>query len=112
MPDDFVRVAAEADLQEGTMLAIHIGEDEEICLARAGGIVYAIDNVCTHLYTWLSDGWLQPESLTVQCPLHESCFDLRTGAPTAPPADVPVAIYPVRLADGQIFVGPARASHT
>ena len=82
------------------MLGVHIGEDVEVCLARVDGVVYAIDNICTHFYTWLSDGWLRPDTLSVQCPLHESCFDLRTGVPTEPPADVPVVIYPVRIQNG------------
>src|SRR5438046_178010 len=65
---------------------------------RVGGEdFFAIDNVCKHSFTYLTDGWLIPEARTVQCPLHESCFDLATGESTPPPAEVPVNTYEIRL---------------
>jgi 3-phenylpropionate/trans-cinnamate dioxygenase ferredoxin subunit len=66
------------------------------------GEVYAIDDTCTHQDASLADGWL--EGCLVECPLHASCFDLRTGKPNGPPAKEPVRTHSVVVEDGTIFV--------
>ena len=48
------------------------------------GEVFAIDDTCTHQDASLADGWL--EGCEIECPLHASRFNLRTGAVDAPPA--------------------------
>ena len=64
--------------------------DPPIALWRTDdGAVYAIDDTCTHQDASLADGWL--EGCAVECPLHASRFDLRTGAVDAPPAKAGVA---------------------
>jgi nitrite reductase/ring-hydroxylating ferredoxin subunit len=40
------------------------------------------------------------------CPCHGSEFDLRTGEPTQGPAEDPVQVFPVRVDDGWIEIGP------
>jgi 3-phenylpropionate/trans-cinnamate dioxygenase ferredoxin component len=66
------------------------------------GEVFAIDDTCTHQDASLADGWL--EGCEVECPLHASKFDLRTGAVDAPPAKVPVRTHRVVIDDGMIHV--------
>ena len=66
------------------------------------GEVYAIDDTCTHQDASLSDGWL--EGCEVECPLHASKFDLRTGAVDAPPARRPVRTHRVVVEDGMVHV--------
>ena len=66
------------------------------------GEVYALDDTCTHQDASLADGWI--EGCEVECPLHASRFDLRTGQVDAPPAKKPVRSHRVVIADGQIFV--------
>ena len=44
------------------------------------------------------------EGCTLECWLHGSRFDLRTGNPTGLPATVPVPVYPVEIRDGFVFV--------
>ncbi|KUM87149.1 MULTISPECIES: bifunctional 3-phenylpropionate/cinnamic acid dioxygenase ferredoxin subunit [Streptomyces] len=66
------------------------------------GEVFAIDDTCTHQDASLADGWL--EGCEVECPLHASKFDLRTGAVDAPPAKRPVRTHEVRVEDGMIYV--------
>ena len=41
---------------------------------------------------------------TIECWLHGSCFDLRTGEPTNLPATEPVAVYPVRVEGEDVYV--------
>ena len=41
---------------------------------------------------------------TLECWLHGSRFDLRSGMPLSLPATVPVAVYPVHVIDGAVYV--------
>ena len=75
-----------------------------ICLARTEeGDVHAVDDTCTHEEESLSEGWL--DGSCIECPAHNSIFDLRTGEAVTLPADEPVLTYPVRVDDGHIFIG-------
>jgi 3-phenylpropionate/trans-cinnamate dioxygenase ferredoxin component len=77
--------------------------DVAICVAHVGDdAVYAIGDTCTHERQSLSDGELF--GMAVECPLHGSAFDLRTGEADMPPAFEPVPTYRVELRDGTIFV--------
>jgi 3-phenylpropionate/trans-cinnamate dioxygenase ferredoxin subunit len=66
------------------------------------GEVFAVDDTCTHQDASLADGWL--EGCEIECPLHASRFDLRTGAVDAPPAKLPVRTHEVVIVDGVINV--------
>ena len=66
------------------------------------GELFALDDTCSHQDASLADGWV--EDCEVECPLHASKFDLRTGAVDAPPAKLPVRAHSVQVIDGQIMV--------
>lgn len=105
MLDRFAKVASVNDIEDGQMLEVQAA-DEEICLVRIGNEYYAISNICTHFYALLSGGCLYPDRREVQCPLHDSRFNLATGEPTGPPATKPVKTYAVKVEGSDIFVGP------
>lgn len=105
MLSNFHPTIPERDLAEGAMVGVTAGE-QAILLARVGGEIYAIHDICSHFHTNLSGGELIPDQCAVQCPLHDSCFDLRTGVPMEPPAEDPVETYAVKIEDGLILVGP------
>jgi 3-phenylpropionate/trans-cinnamate dioxygenase ferredoxin subunit len=69
------------------------------------GELHAIDDTCTHQDASLADGWL--EGCEIECPLHASRFDLRTGRADAPPAKLPVRTHQVAVEDGDIYVLPS-----
>jgi 3-phenylpropionate/trans-cinnamate dioxygenase ferredoxin component len=69
------------------------------------GEIFAIDDTCSHQDASLADGWL--EGCEIECPLHSSRFDLRTGAVDAPPARLPVRTHEVVVTDGVIHVVPS-----
>jgi 3-phenylpropionate/trans-cinnamate dioxygenase ferredoxin component len=94
-------VCALSDLDDGKPLAVEVG-DVAIVLVRQGDQVHALRDVCSHAELALSEGELTPKGL--ECWLHGSCFDLRTGAPSSPPATEPVDVYPVTVNDGQVHV--------
>src|SRR5215216_7110444 len=74
-----------------------------ISLIRTGdGDVYAVIDVCSHEEYPLSEGWI--EDHTIECALHGSRFDLRTGEPDSPPALRPVQIFPVKVEGTDVLV--------
>ena len=73
---DFVRVADLTTIPSGSARAVMAGR-YEVALFNVDGVYYALENVCPHQGGPLADGWL--ENLTVTCPWHAWCFDLRTG---------------------------------
>jgi len=73
-----------------------------IALYRVNGEVHAIDDVCTHEFAILSQGFV--EDGTIECPLHAAQFDIPTGRCLSGPAMQDVRAYPVRLEGDDIFV--------
>jgi 3-phenylpropionate/trans-cinnamate dioxygenase ferredoxin component len=102
-----ISVCALADIPLGG--AVRLDGETPIAVFNVDGELYAIDDTCTHQDASLADGWL--DGCMVECPLHASCFDLRTGKPTGPPAKVPVRTHRVVVQDGYVYVEVAvRAS--
>jgi len=95
------RVASLSDLADDTAVRVKVG-GTPVCLARSGGEVFAVHDVCSHADVALSEG--DVEDGTVECWLHGSRFDLRTGAPTGLPATKPVATYPVTIEGDDVLV--------
>ncbi len=94
----WVRVAARADVAENTAKAIRVGSKEIALYHLPGGEFRATDNICTHEYAQLTDGWL--EDGCIECPLHAARFDIRSGKALCAPADVDLAVFEVK-AEGE-----------
>jgi 3-phenylpropionate/trans-cinnamate dioxygenase ferredoxin component len=106
---EFVKVCALADVPDDGALGLEV-EGLPVAVVRTGGEVFALSDVCSHEEVPLSEGEIYDH--TVECWLHGSCFDLRTGRPTGPPATEPVPVYPVKVENGEVYValgatGPA-----
>ena len=97
-----MRACALSDLPEEGAIKVHLA-GKDICVARSEGRFYALDDTCSHAHVSLSEGELDDH--TLECWLHGSRFDIRTGDPSGPPATVPVNVYPVKVQDGDVFVG-------
>ena len=96
----WVRAAARGDLSEGEPLVEIAGRS--IALYDIDGDLFATDNICTHAYARLSDGWLDGD--LIECPLHAARFDVRTGKVLDPPATEDLKTYPVRIIGDEIQV--------
>jgi nitrite reductase/ring-hydroxylating ferredoxin subunit/uncharacterized membrane protein len=100
-PEEFVDVAASADLAEGTMMrARH--EDTDVLLVRRDGRVCALAHACAHLGGPLSEGTLNDNS--VVCPWHGSEFALDDGRVLNGPATQAQPVFEARERDGRIEV--------
>ncbi|WP_067487575.1 non-heme iron oxygenase ferredoxin subunit [Actinomadura hibisca] len=98
----FVKVCPVAEIPADGALGVEI-EDTPVALVRtAAGEVYAVNDICSHAEVSLSEG--EVYNGTIECWLHGSCFDLRSGKPTNPPATQPVATYRVKVEDGDVYV--------
>ncbi len=97
----FERACAAAEVEDGKAHAVEVA-GVEVALVRDGDTVYAIRDECSHAEIALSEG--DVEGCTVECWLHGSRFDLRTGAALGLPATQPVAVYPVRVDGDDLLV--------
>lgn len=86
-----------AELAERTPTSL-IVDGEPVVLVRIADEVFALADRCSHADVALSEG--EVEDCSIECWLHGSAFDLRTGAPLTPPASVPVRTYVTRITDG------------
>jgi len=90
-----------SDLAEDSAIRVELA-GLPVCLARSGGEVFAIADVCSHADVALSEG--DVEDGRIECWLHGSLFDLRTGEPTGLPATRPVPTYPVTVEGDDVLV--------
>lgn len=97
----FVKVCRYGEVPENGAIAVAI-DDTPVAVVRSGDNLYAISDICSHAEVSLSEGEIYDN--TVECWLHGSCFDLRTGKPTNPPATQAVATYRVKVEDGDVYV--------
>jgi 3-phenylpropionate/trans-cinnamate dioxygenase ferredoxin subunit len=98
---EFARACALSEVPDSGAIGIQLGE-LPVAIVRAEGEIYAIHDVCSHEEVPLSEGEVYDH--TVECWLHGSCFDLRTGKPTGPPATKAVATYSVKIDGDDVYV--------
>jgi 3-phenylpropionate/trans-cinnamate dioxygenase ferredoxin subunit len=104
---DFIRICSTEDVPKGTAIRAVTG-DLELAVVHAecpdgSSEFYAVYDECSHAAVALSEGEI--DGCTIECWLHGSRFDLKTGAPTGLPATEPVPVYPVEIRDGDVYVG-------
>jgi 3-phenylpropionate/trans-cinnamate dioxygenase ferredoxin subunit len=97
----FQRACALADVPTDEALAVTVGE-YDVAIARDGEEYFALQDQCSHAAVSLSEG--EVADGTVECWLHGSCFELRTGKPTHFPATEAVATFPVEIRGDDLYV--------
>jgi 3-phenylpropionate/trans-cinnamate dioxygenase ferredoxin component len=105
----FQRACGTGDVASGDALAVDL-DGTDVAVVRDGDDWYAIDDECSHASIPLSEG--DVEGCEIECWLHGSRFDLRTGKPSGPPATEPVAVYAVRVEGDDVFVDVETALNT
>ena len=95
-----------ADVAPGAAVRVELpgaaGNVEVAVVRTEAGELHAISDICSHGQVSLSDGDVL--DCTIECWLHGSTFDLRTGEPLTPPATKPVPVYPVTVAGEHVLV--------
>jgi 3-phenylpropionate/trans-cinnamate dioxygenase ferredoxin subunit len=91
------------DVPPGTMKLCEIEPEGELVLVvNLDGEFRATQGICSHRYFELDKGFLTGDSVT--CPLHMSRFSLSDGEALDPPAELPLAVYPVVVKDGRVLI--------
>ena len=102
----FELACATTDVPEDEALGVTVGR-YDVAIARStnsqgGDEYFAVQDLCSHAAVALSEG--EVEDCTVECWLHGSRFDLRTGKPTGLPATEPVATFPIEVREDGVYV--------
>ncbi|HEX5016134.1 MAG TPA: non-heme iron oxygenase ferredoxin subunit [Actinomycetes bacterium] len=97
----FVAVCPLSELSDGEPRK-EVVNGTTIAVVLTEGEVYAINDTCSHGQVSLAEGEI--EGCLLECWLHGSQFDLRTGQPVSLPATDPVPVYPVKVEDDTVFV--------
>lgn len=104
----WVRACTLAQLADNTALPVEV-DGVEVAVVRSGDDYYAIADECSHAAIPLSDG--EVVDGTIECYLHSSLFDLRTGRPLGLPATEPVAVYRTQVDGDDLLVDVSAPFH-
>lgn len=99
--DGFVKVANTSDIPVSQMKEVQVN-GQNICLDNIDGKYFAINNICSHEGGPLADGRL--EGYEVECPWHQSKFDMRNGQVKVPPAVEPQITYQVKVEGEDVLI--------
>ena len=95
------RAGTTRDIRSNEPKQFRIG-DLVLAIFKINDTFYAIDDICTHQFAFLSDGFQDGEH--IECPLHQSRFHIPTGKCIGPPAERDVRVFPVRIDGEDVFV--------
>lgn len=98
----FIDVAAASDIPDGDVVG-RVVDGREIALYRLGDEVLATDARCTHGDASLCGGFVEPDG-SIECPLHQGRFDIRTGRALCAPLTHDLAVHSVQVVDGRVRV--------
>ncbi len=99
---DWIKACAADDVDREDVLRFdHGGRTFAIYRSPDDGY-FCTDGLCTHEAVHLADGLVMDH--VIECPKHNGQFDYRTGAALRAPVCVDLAIYEVKVADGDVLV--------
>ncbi len=96
-------LAPAADVPDGSGTTFDIN-GRKIALFRIGECYHALDDRCSHADASLGDGELDTDEGCVECPLHGSLFDLKSGRPRTLPAYEAVAVHRVWVENDMLML--------
>jgi chlorite dismutase len=100
----FVAVAALDELPPGASKRVYNGADA-IALFNVDGTYHAVSDRCSHGRASLSEGSVDADGCTLNCPWHGGKFDIGTGEPVDGPVRVGIKKYRVKVEGDRLLVG-------
>lgn len=97
----WTRIACTADIPAGECRAAEV-DGEHIVVINIDGGFYALNNICTHQFAFMSEGCVDGEY--IECPMHQGRFHIPTGAAQGTPVTRPLKTYPVKIEGDGVFV--------
>jgi 3-phenylpropionate/trans-cinnamate dioxygenase ferredoxin component len=102
----YVKVGERAQLPAPRgVLRVELEGEPVAIVCTDNGSFSAISDVCSHAEVALSDGEI--DGSTVECWLHGSRFDVRTGKPLGPPATRAVPVYDIKFDGEDVYLSSA-----
>ena len=98
---EFITVATTDEIQPGDRVVFEI-KRHWIAVFNVDGKYYAVEDLCTHDYGTLADGYL--DGYEIGCYRHGARFDIRDGSVKMGPAIRPVPFYPVRVEGNEVQI--------
>jgi len=97
-----VAVARLSGLKPGEPVRVLVAGLPVAVVRLDDGTVHAVGDTCTHADVSLAEG--DVTGCEIECWLHGSTFDLRTGRPLSLPAIRPVPVFPVTVDGDDVLV--------
>ena len=97
-----IDLAAADEVPPGTMKLVEVDDGDLVLVVNLAGEFHAVQGICSHQYFELDKGFLTGDTIT--CALHLSRFDLASGEALDPPAELPLAVYPVVIEEGRVLI--------
>ena len=97
----FIPVSPASLIKKGVAKPFTI-DGQNLLIANVGGRFFAIEDRCSHEDSLLSLGCLKGD--LIDCTLHGSRFNVKTGWPVEEPAVEPIRTYKVRVKDNMIEI--------
>jgi 3-phenylpropionate/trans-cinnamate dioxygenase ferredoxin component len=97
-------IARTADVPEGEVRRFVVCGKEVALVNLGDGGFRAVGDICSHEHYHLSEGEVDLDDETIECPKHGSTFSLETGRPRSLPATHPVPVYPVKVEGDAILI--------
>ena len=98
---NYIKIATVHDFSSDEIRGYRI-KDRAIAVCRIKDEFFAFDEICSHEYASLTEGWL--DEYTIECPMHGAKFDVRTGKPLTLPAIEAIVTYEIKIEGDTIFV--------
>lgn len=97
----WLSVCKAGDVPLGEARAIEL-EDSYIAIYNVDGEFFATDDTCSHEDASLTDGFLEGD--LIECPLHGSQFNVKSGAVLSPPAIMPIRTYRTKVEGDDVLI--------
>jgi naphthalene 1,2-dioxygenase system ferredoxin subunit len=98
----WIDIAAEDEVPDGDVTGRYVN-GREIALYLLDGEVYATDATCTHGQASLCGGFVEADG-SIECPLHQGRFDIRSGKALCEPLDSDLAVHAVKREGGRVWI--------
>ena len=97
----FVKVTTVDDVPPETMKGFEI-EDLDVVVVNTGGQFYALSNICTHAFCYMSYGIIDVDAIICTC--HGADYALNDGRSLSTMATKPLATYEVLIKGNDISI--------
>lgn len=101
--EGLVQLFPNAELPAGGLKKAVLEDGREIAVCRIDDAIYALDDMCSHGASSLSDEG-ELEGFNIVCGWHAGAFDVRTGAAVGAPCTRDIRTYSVEVVRGYICI--------